>query len=57
MRHNPSQDLEASSGQEGSKLGKTDGFRIRQMQKDEAEDRKKYMSKYWVWDKIFRSTG
>lgn len=57
MRHNPSQDLEASSGQEESKLGKTDGFRIRQMQKDEAEDRKKYMSKYWVWDKIFRSTG
>ena len=39
MQHNTPQDLEASSGQEESKLGKTDGFRIRQMQKGEAQDR------------------
>ena len=44
MRHNTSQDLEASSGQEESKLGRTDGFRIRQMQKAEAQDSQKYMS-------------
>lgn len=44
MCHNTSQDAEASSGQEEPKLRKTDGFKVRQMQKGEAQDRQKYMS-------------
>lgn len=39
MQHNTSQDLERSNGQEESKLGKINGFRIRQMQKGEDQDR------------------
>lgn len=55
MPHNTSQDLEASSGQEKLKLGKTDGFGIRQMQKGEAQDRQKYMSMLGTkWTGSFR---
>ena len=53
MHHNISQDLEASSGQERSKLGKTNGFRIRQMQNGEAQGGRNICQH---WDKIFRST-
>ena len=53
MHRNISQDLEASSGQERSKLGKTNGFRIRQMQNGEAQGGRNICQH---WDKIFRST-
>lgn len=56
MRHNISQDLEASSGQERSKLGKTNGFRIRQMQKGEAQERQKYMSTLGQNIQIYQKT-
>lgn len=57
MHHQTSQNLEASGGQEEPKLGKTDGFRIRQMQKGETQNRQKCMSTLGPKIHIYWMTG
>lgn len=54
MCHNTSQDAEASSGQEEPKLRKTDGFKVRQMQR--RVNLKIGRNTCQHWDKRFRST-